>query len=265
MKLGKLAPGHDSRDLLFSTYRTGAPLPPHPKTFGHDALVKTWGLLGNDELGDCAPCMIAHWLMLLAAETGVPIDVTKKSVVELYSAVTGYDPADPNTDQGTMLRDLLKFMRETGFRDGAGKVHKIEAFVKVNHRNLEELEEAMWLFGGLMIGVQLPESAQTQFGDGKVWSVVKGSPIEGGHAILGAGLGTKPVGFLGALMSTLGLATAEARVITWGQDQPATTDWLTEYIDEAWVCLSGEQCKDGKTLEGFDLETLRKDLAAVAA
>ena len=38
-KLGKKPATYDKRDFQFAHYRTAAPLPPHPKQFGHEKLV----------------------------------------------------------------------------------------------------------------------------------------------------------------------------------------------------------------------------------
>ena len=51
------APGHARhRDLLFAKYAKPANLPTPPAHFGHETLFppKAWGMLGNDEWGDCA-------------------------------------------------------------------------------------------------------------------------------------------------------------------------------------------------------------------
>jgi LAGLIDADG-like domain len=52
LKLGKLPARPDAVRLKFATYLTGA-LPTPPTSFGHDNLVKTYPMLGNDQYGDC--------------------------------------------------------------------------------------------------------------------------------------------------------------------------------------------------------------------
>ena len=56
LKLGKRPATEDTRDLLFARYVEPAKLPTPPAQFGHETLFKpkSWGMLGNDEWGDCA-------------------------------------------------------------------------------------------------------------------------------------------------------------------------------------------------------------------
>ena len=122
-KLGKREATKDSRDLCFSSYRTG-PLPPHPKTFGHEGAVTLWGMDANDTVGDCVCAGAAHETILWTTETGHPATFTDASVLSDYSAVTGYNPDDPNSDQGTDVRTYLKYRAKTGILDGHGARHK---------------------------------------------------------------------------------------------------------------------------------------------
>ena len=45
--------------------------------------------------------------------------------------------------------------------------------------------------------------------------------------------------------------------ITWGGDQPATTDWSTECVEEAWVIITEEDA------HLVDLPALRADILAL--
>src|SRR5581483_12366997 len=84
LRLGKRPATFDHRDLLFSQYRTGEPLPSHPKYFGHEKLVATkgWEMLGNGPddtvkpgflgAGDCVFAGGDHETMLWTLEGGTP-------------------------------------------------------------------------------------------------------------------------------------------------------------------------------------------------
>ena len=53
-------------------------------------------------------------------------------------------------------------------------------------------------------------------------------------------------------------------VVTWGQLMPVSWKFLAAYADEPYAILSPDILGvDGKCPVGFDLETLRKDLAYV--
>ncbi|HEV8462088.1 MAG TPA: hypothetical protein VGQ38_15415 [Gaiellaceae bacterium] len=259
MMLGKKPATVDPRDLKFSAYLTGEPLPGHPRTFGHEALVPAWKMLGNDSVGDCVIAGGAHETMLWNAECGVEVPFDDASVLSDYSAIAGYDPNDPSTDQGTDMRAALKYRRSTGLLDANGKRHKIGGFVALKPGNIDELLEAIWLFGAVAIGFEMPSSAMDQFDAGKPWSVVTGSPIEGGHytpgcAVRGAGL----LSFLGV--------SRDLVVVTWAKLQPVTLGFVAKYCDEAFAILSEEMIGNtGKSLEGYDLAQLRADLAGIPA
>ena len=114
MKLGKKSFIEDKRDLLYRNYRLAAVLPSRPKTFGHQNLISNWGMLGNDTVGDCVVAGSCHETMLWTAEGGKPATFTDANAISDYSAITGYNPNDPNTDQGTVVRDALLYRQKTG-------------------------------------------------------------------------------------------------------------------------------------------------------
>ena len=189
-KLGKQPATVDRRDLMFARYVQPAALPTPPPQFGHETLIgaKDWGMLGNDQWGDCAWAGPAHETMLLTAEGGKQAAFTDASVLRDYSAGTGFDPnAGPSgqnpTDQGSNVRDVLKYRVKTGIVDAAGTRHKIGAYVKLDPKNLEQIYQAMYLFQAVGIGIEFPDSAMAQFQAGKPWDVVAGAKVEGGHYV----------------------------------------------------------------------------------
>ena len=247
LKLGKKPATRDDRDLLFLHYRTAA-APEAPVGFDHTPLVtQPWGMLGNDTVGDCAIAGPAHETMLLNAEAGKQIPFTTQGVLQIYSAITGYNPNNPNSDQGSNVRDVLTYRATTGFADAAGHVHKIGAYVALSPGDWTELLQALYLFETVGIGIQVPQSAMQQFQDGQPWDVTEESPIEGGHYIPAV---ARP-------------ATNMATVITWGAKQLMTQAFYAAYCDEAWCYLSEEDLAGGKTLEGFDVDELQADLEAL--
>lgn len=248
LKLGKKPPVEDSRDLRFAKYLAPAAVKTAPKGFGHQALVPTWGMLMNDELGDCEIARQLHSVMLWNAAAGHQVAFTDNEAVRVYSAVTGYDPRDPNTDQGTVMRDCLKYAQKTGVIDSHGMTHRIGAYLAIDPKDTAQLLRALYLCDQVAMGFEFPASAMTQFNQGKPWTVVHGSPIEGGHAI-----------------EVVGRPKAEnLQAVTWGALQILTFGFYRTYNDEAWAVISPEALAgNGKTLEGFDLAALNADLAAL--
>ena len=258
LKLGKKAATYDKRDFQFAHYRTLAPLPPYPVQFGHEALIaaKAWLMLGNGPdnsvtdgfqgAGDCVFAGADHETMLWTTETGKPAKFTGANAIADYSAVTGYNPNDPNTDQGTNVRDALKYRRKTGLIDAAGKRHKIGAYLALEPGNTDHLYEALYLFGVVGIGIRFPGSAMDQFDAGKPWAVVAAAQIEGGHYI-----------------PLVARRPPYLECVTWGSIQAMTDQFYATYCDEAWVILSSEMLAAGKSPEGFDLKQLQADLKAL--
>jgi hypothetical protein len=256
LRLGKLAPTRDARDLVFAHYRTPAPIKV-PTTFGHYPLVKEWEMLGNGPddsvqpgfqgAGDCVFAGGDHETMLWNAEAKTTVTVTGRQAIADYSAVTGYVINDDATDQGTDVRTALKYRQKTGLLDSHGNRHKIAVYVALEPGNLTELAEAAYLFGAVGIGIQFPDSAMDQFNAGKPWSVVAGSQVEGGHYVPVVG---RPSG-------------TYFDCVTWARVQKMTHGFITKYCDEAWAIISTEALAGGKSLEGFDLAQLKADLAAL--
>ncbi|HEY6240245.1 MAG TPA: hypothetical protein VIW78_05345 [Burkholderiales bacterium] len=256
-KLGKKPATYDKRDLQFAHYRTVAALPPYPRNFGHETLIgaKSWQMLGNGPdntvsknfqgAGDCVFAGGDHETMLWTLEGGKPAKFLGKNAIADYSAVTGYNPNDPNTDDGTDVREALKYRRKTGLIDASGKRHKIGAYLALEPGNLDHLYEALYLFGVVGIGINFPNTAMDQFNAGKPWSVVAGAENDGGHYI------------------PLVARRTNLECVTWGRIQQVTLRFYQTYCDEAWAILSPEMIKGGKSPEGFDLDQLKADLNLV--
>lgn len=246
---GKLPATEDPRDLKLGAYLRPAKLPAVPAVFGHQALIPPgqWGMLGNDQFGDCAWAGPAHETMLLTKLGGRPASFTAADVLADYSAGTGFDPNDPSTDRGSNVRDVAKYRVQVGLRDDAGHRHKIAAYVSIDPGNIGHVRAGAYLFEAVGIGIQVPSSAQEQFAAGQPWDVVRGASIEGGHYV-----------------PYLGEDHDFMYVVTWGKVQPTTRAFFTTYCDEAFAYLSTEDLKGGKSPEGFNAAQLRADLAAVA-
>jgi len=249
-KLGKLPAKHDPRTLRLSKY-LALPTAPDPIDWGK-AVTVPWGMYmnGPDPLnppaiaggvGDCFWAGMAHALMTWTANAG-GIFVPTNNDVEVGYESTGFDPSNPSaTDNGTVLLDGLKYMRTTGI---GGK--KIGAFVAVDWKNHAEVMAALYLFGVLLIGVQFPQDWESS----DVWDTTS-SPLVGGHFIPGV---------------KGSLAAALLEIISWGRGYTLTFAGLDQNCDEMYVTLPPEWIEDnGKAPNGFDMQTLTADLAAVAS
>lgn len=246
-KLGRKSYIRDKRDLKLKNYLDTSQLPPLPEVFGHQALITNWGMLGNDTVGDCVIAGADHETLLWCQEGGNSISFTDANAINDYSVITGYDPNDPNSDQGTDVRAALKYRQKTGMVDSEGKRHKIGAYLQLDQSNLNEVLMAAYLFSAVGIGINFPSSAMDQFNQGNPWTVVEGSAIEGGHYF-------PIVGYDGTYLYC----------VTWGQVQKMDVNFFKAYCEEAWAILSTEFLNN-KSLspEGFNLAQLQADLAAI--
>lgn len=245
MKLGKKAPVHDERTLRMADYLV---LPKSP-----DAcywMVKggmNWGMMANDRLGCCTCAAIGHFIQIWTSNVVKEITLTDAQIIQLYEKFCGYNPKDPNTDQGGVELDVLN-----GWRKFTAAGHTLDAYVANEPHNHEHVRASIHLFGGAYIGVSLPLSAQGQ----KVWSVPpgglkgKGAPGSwGGHAVV-----------VGAYDAT-GLTC-----ITWGAKMKMTWGFWDAYCDESYALLSKDWFVGGKVSpDHFDYAALSADLKAVAA
>ena len=63
LKLGKQAARHDPRTLLLATYTTPALPAPPPSLDLTDKVKGAWGMMDNDQIGDCTCAAAGHLLM----------------------------------------------------------------------------------------------------------------------------------------------------------------------------------------------------------
>jgi hypothetical protein len=236
LKLGRLPNDPHKPRLRLGSFLT-ATYPAAPDLVDYITGVPEWPVYGNDAIGDCTCAAAGH---MIEAWTqygqGSGIEVSKAAVIKAYSAVSGYDPNTGANDNGAVMQDVLDYWRKTGIGG-----HKILAFAQVDVSHASELAAALYLFGHVYLGFSFPSSAMDQFNQGQPWDVVKGSPIEGGHAV-DWGLVAKG---------------QNHRVITWGAVQEMTPAFFAKYVDEAWVVLDQEWInRTGVSPEGLDMKAL---------
>lgn len=252
--LGKRAPRIDPRTLRMATYHKPTVKIPIPPADGYITAVPTWPMYLNDQLGDCVAAAAGHCVEQWTEYAGDFYEPTDDEILKFYES-QGYQPGDPSTDNGMAMLPALNYWRKTGLGS-----HKIDAYVAIDPSNHTEVEDAIYLFGNIFIGLQLPLSAQT----GNVWQVPPtglfgdGSPGSwGGHCV-------PVVGYRGVVEG----AHAEGlMVVTWGQLMPMTWAFLESYCDEAYAILSPDwiavAAAAGMTGTRLNLEQLRADLKLV--
>lgn len=243
MRFGRLAPHPESTHprLKLERFLTPGYALTVPTQVDYITRVLGWPMSLNDQLGDCTAAAAGHlreaWTTYGQGATTLTTDT---DVLKFYELCSGYVPGRPDTDQGAVLQDCLNIWRTQGL---AGD--RILAFFEINPTNLAEVKTAVWLFGGVYVGLNIPSSALDQFDNQQPWDYNPGlnNTIEGGHCV-----------HLGAVDPT-GVMT----VTTWGRPQKVTPAWWSQFVDETWGVVSGDWIKNTESPEGLDTQALNQD------
>jgi len=177
-----------------------------------------FGIIGNDNYGDCVEAGIYHADQVL----GSGYDPTASDALGLYSTLTGFNPNVPSSDQGSDIPSSLDWWLSNPL-PGSGS--RLGAYLSLDVRDLTEVALGLWLGGSVIVGGDIPYSAETQFDRNMPWTVVPGSPIVGGHSWI------------------ISMNTTSAQVsggITWGKFQTWTYKWWNKYVSEAYVLFAEE-------------------------
>lgn len=218
-------------------------LPTAPTVFnGEDGIsADSWTMMGNDTVGDCTCAAAGHLEMLWTKMGGAETIPTTAQILAAYEAISGYNPDNQNTDVGAACLTVLNYWKNTGI---AG--NKISAFVEVPITT-EYIKDALYIFNGIYIGVDLPLSAESQLSNGKPWTVVSGNQGRAG-------------GWGGHCVPIVAYDKTYLYCVTWGTIQAMTWGFLKKYCDEAYCAIDSSYFSNGKTIEGFNLTQLQTDL-----
>lgn len=174
--------------LKFAAFRAVTPVP-HPGAV--DYTDPGWKMLGNDAAGDCEAVRWAnnrrHVTKYLAGAEDYP---SQDAVWKLYQTQNpgfvpgtgphGYGSSD---DGGMDSQTLLEELHANGGPDGA----KARFFAEVKHTQPDEVAAAIATFGGVWVDIGVTEANQEEFSQGILWDFVKGSPLDGLHAVYAVG------------------------------------------------------------------------------
>jgi len=222
----KNAPAIRLADVLTGT------VPPHPAAADYLATLPGWQMLGNDEAGDCVAVTWANTRRLVTAALAAEHYPTQAQVWSVYRTQNpDFNPdgtPDDNgpgseADQGMDIQTLLEYLAKHGGPDGV----KAVAFAKVDHTNPDEVKAAIAILGSVWTAVNVTAANETEFGQGKPWNYVSGSPNQGGHSIITGGYGPKGTGPLGG----------DERFITWAEETSFTDTFWAHQVEEAWAVI----------------------------
>jgi hypothetical protein len=191
--------------------------------------VGTWGMLGNDSVGDCVPAAIMHCLQQISTYAGKPLNPSDDEAIALYSAVTGYNPDDPASDQGTYVMGpggAMEWWHTHGVTCG-GKQCKLESYLQITRINPTEWRQAIAIFGGILVGLSLPANVLASGLPPFLWNN-PGGPVDGGHEVWVNGFTTTSHGY------------RTYDTVSWGGRYRLTEDFLEKTVAEVVVPYSPE-------------------------
>ena len=246
----------------FKTYLTEVPAPPSSAHYG-GRVTTPWQMDGNGPdpsvegtpadwpgCGDCTEvgkrnALVTANYSIAGVAPSVPVP-SSTQVVDQYCTAMGCTldqlVADPNTydngeDETTTLTTWCT-TEEYGV--------KLPFTAPVNVKSTEDIKTAIWLCGGLYIGIQLPQSAEDQFPNEWTWQ--PSSPILGGHCV-----------FL------TGYTADYVALVTWGQIIQCTWEFLTNTLDEAHALVLPQAVAAGKSPTGLQIAKWESDLSDLNA
>jgi hypothetical protein len=215
-KLGLRDPQPDSRLVPLKAHLSSS-LPAVPDSVLGCTEVGSWPMLKNDSVGDCAIAEIGHAVQFWT-RMGPQKIMTDDEALSAYSAITGYDPADPTSDHGAVPEEVLNYWVNSGIQI-QGEVDHLGGYAMIDP-SIENIINAIAWTGIVYAGVRLPQSAEEQFYYGVPWVNI-GGPLAGGHAV-------PLVGYNSTYLYT----------VTWGRLQAMTYDWWTTYGMMSYGLLS---------------------------
>ena len=167
---------------IFTARHAVAPMPARAiaDRWEHKAIELLHDPAGNDTVGDCTCAAMAKLSVAWSHNAGDMAYWPSMTplAIGLYERATGYNPADPNTDQGAELTDILTFVQKNGV-DTAGRGKGVQ-WVSVDATKPDEVAKAIDIFGGVYTGVNLSPDWLNNPVEGGVWDVgAPGNPMYG--------------------------------------------------------------------------------------
>lgn len=252
-KLGKQAAKKSHGLPLLAAYIPET-VPEPPESVDWSGGRAYWGMMQNDRLGCCTAAGAAHAVQVWTQNAaGAMFTAPDQDVVSFYEASTGYNPLDPDTDQGGVAADVLKYWLGNGL---AG--HKIDAIAHLHDAgvglnplddvNLESrLRDSIWLTGGAYLGLELPATAPRQ----ALWSITD-KLLQGPSA---------PGSWGGHCVYACTYSPAGVTCITWGILKFMTWEFVAAYCSEGFALLSKDWLNSsGSSPSGFNWQLLLNDM-----
>ncbi len=247
MKYGRL-PAVFPGGLRTLDYYCAGPLPkapaslavPTPPSSVNDGT--PWGMLGNDQYGDCGVAGLEHGFECAASATK-----ETEAFPSRGGAVSYYMTYTDGQDSGVVLSQYLAYVRQHGYFG-----HTVDAYAPVAVHDVPTLQTATWLYGfsytGITVYAGMEQAAQSTPDPCWVWdsSTLTGGVV-GGHCI--------PV---------VAYDDNYLYALTWGNVVAIAYPTWHQIADEAWGVITGELVARQGDGRGISIDALRADLEGLA-
>lgn len=208
-----------------------------------------WKMLGNDRYGDCVAVATANSVALVTTALGERTVYPDQAAV--FKFYRSQNPNFPSDDNGMNIQDALAYLVQTGIQvgldnNGQPVMKKALGFAKVDVSSHQQIKAALAIFGFGILGVNVINVNQDEFGQGQPWDYDSRSALDGGHAIVGGGYDSDGVG-------------GDIKFITWGSETSFTDAFWQHQVEEFWVVIFEEHLGSKQFLEGIDVATLASE------
>jgi hypothetical protein len=187
---------------------------------------------GNNVYGDCEVAARANYInRIQRREASRTATFTDDDVITLYKEMTGCEIPGDNNDSGMTTLDNLKQWR-TGWSPPSlaeshpDHVYNIDAYGYVDAGNNELLRQSMYLFNGILLGIDLPYTAAEQTEAGEPWDFVPD-----------AGWKSEPGSWGGHCVLTKRYDDGSIYVLTWATEIRVTDAFVKNYVVEAYAAI----------------------------
>ena len=237
-RLGRLPARHDARVPRLDTVAPALP-PAPPRHSDYVDAVSSWILGGNDRIGDCTCVGPANVILALTTLAQAPRRLADTDIIGFYASLTGYNPADPSSDTGAVVDDVLAAWHTRGV---AGD--RLDGYATINLRDHDRVRRAIAHLGPIDLGINLPNG----WLQATTWDVATaGDGIAGGHCV-----------------AAVGYTEAGPLVVSWGQVFTLTWAGWDASVEEAHALLSRDALgASGKDAGGVDWTALEGFMAAM--
>ena len=248
-RLGKLPARKGAVSFRYKRYIDQTLTPRIPATFGFpESEVSHWGLFANDAYNTGVFAAFAHEEMIRGRRANTPVEFTDSAILRNYVDFGGFD-FTAVSDRGVDLAVAAAARRKVGIVDYKNDTHQVAGYAALKPRNVDELVQAAYLFGSVIVGLEISTQAIAQFNAGEVWDVTRRGKVVGTTAV--AVVGRRENGNLIA--------------VVWGRVQELTPEFYRKYNDESVVFFTQGQLDGTSAVPGFKSLLLAKDLRKIAS